>query len=294
MAASVASATDTYAERVAERGEALAPAERRVAELLLDLGPEATLLSAAALAEQLGTSDATVVRTAKSLGYSGLAELRRALAAYGDNPPLGERLRRTLEQAPDDELLTAAVRNHLAGLETLTRNVSPQAFQDAVAILAGCDRVVWRGVGPSAHLASYGQLITQRIGKPSTALVHTGTSFADELLTLAPNDAIVVFAYGRLQSHVRVLLEHAETLAAPVVLITDTLARRLEANVNTTLQCGRGAPGLFQSHGTTLVVIEALVLAIAAADQTESQASLTKLNELRAALVGRRIDVDRP
>jgi DNA-binding MurR/RpiR family transcriptional regulator len=124
--------------------------------------------------------------------------------------------------------------------------------------------------------------------------VHTGTSFADELLTLAPNDAIVVFAYGRLQSHVRVLLEHAESLAAPVVLITDTLARRLEANVNTTLQCGRGAPGLFQSHGTTLVVIEALVLAIAATDQTESQASLTKLNELRAALVGRRIDVDRP
>jgi DNA-binding MurR/RpiR family transcriptional regulator len=294
MVTSVASATDTYAERVAERGEELAPAERRVAELLLDLGPEATLLSAAALAEQLGTSDATVVRTAKSLGYSGLAELRRALATYGDNPPLGERLRRTLEQTPDDELLTAAIRNHLAALETLTRNVSPQAFQDAVAILSGCDRVVWRGVGPSAHLAAYGQLITQRIGKPSTALVHTGTSFADELLTLAPNDAIVVFAYGRLQSHVRVLLEHAESLAAPVVLITDTLARRLEANVNTTLQCGRGAPGLFQSHGTTLVVIEALVLAIAATDQAESQASLTKLNELRAALVGRRIDVDRP
>lgn len=294
MAIPVASATDTYAERVAARGEELAPAERRVAELLLDLGPEATLLSAAALAEQLGTSDATVVRTAKSLGYSGLAELRRALAAYGDNPPLGERLRRTLEQTPDDELLAAAIRNHLSALETLTRNVSPQAFQDAVAILAGCERVVWRGVGPSAHLAAYGQLITQRIGKPSTALVHTGTSFADELLTLAPDDAIVVLAYGRLQSHVRVLLEHAETLAAPVVLITDTLARSLDASVSTTLQCGRGAPGLFQSHGTTLVVIEALVLAIAATHQTEAQASLTRLNELRAALVGRRIDVDRP
>ena len=98
-------------------------------DLLLDLGPEATLLSAAALAEQLGTSDATVVRTAKALGYSGLAELRRALAAYGDNPPLGERLRRTLEQTSDDELFPSAIRNHLSALETLTRNVSPQAFQ---------------------------------------------------------------------------------------------------------------------------------------------------------------------
>ena len=221
------------------------PSRRRNGESrlhLLDLGPEVTLLSAAALAEQLGTSDATVVRTAKALGYGGLAELRRALATYGDNPPLPERLRRTLEQTPGDELFASAIHNHFAALESLTRNVSPEAFQSAVDILQRCNRVVWRGVGPSAHLAEYGRLITQRIGKPSGALVHTGTSFADELLTLAPKDAVVVFAYGRLQSHVRVLLEQAEMLAVPVVLITDTLGRRLEPSVAVTLECGRGAP----------------------------------------------------
>ena len=289
----VANATDTFADRVAERGEALAPAKRRVAEFLIDLGSEATLLSAASLAERLGTSDATIVRTAQSLGYSGLAELRRALAAYGESPPIGERLRRTLEQSPDDDLFPSAIRNHLAALETLTRNVSPQAFQAAVAILAGKDRVVWRGVGPSAHLAAYGQLMTQRIGKPSSALVHTGTSFADELLTLEPDDCVVLFAYGRLQPRPR-LLEHAGALQAPVVLITDVLGRRLEAGVTTTLQCSRGAPGLFASHGITLVVIEALVLAVGATQQPESEASLARLNELRAALTGRRIDVDTP
>lgn len=294
MRRSVANATDSFGDRVAGRGEHLAPAERRVAEMLVDLGPRATLLSAAALAERLGTSDATVVRTAKSLGYSGLAELRQALATYGSEPPLGERLRRTLEQKPGGNLFESAIRDHLAALEALTRNVSPLAFQGAVAILASCDRVVWRGVGPSAHLAGYGQLLTQRIGKPSSALVHTGTSFADELLTVTPKDAIVVFAYGRLQSHVRILIERAEALNAPVVLITDTIGRKLGSGRSTILQCGRGTPGLFASHGATLVVIEALVLAIADTHRTESQASLTTLNELRAALAGRRIDVDAP
>jgi DNA-binding MurR/RpiR family transcriptional regulator len=294
MTNTVATATDSYNERLAERGEELAPAERRVAQFLVDLGPDATLLSAAALAKQLGTSDATVVRTAKSLGYSGLAEMRRALAAHNDSPPLRERLRRTLDQAPGDQLLTSAIRNHVAALETLTRNVSTQAFQDAVSILASGDRVVWRGVGPSAALANYGQLLAQRVGKPSSALVHTGTSFADELLSLEPNDAIVVFAYGRLQTHVHVLLEHAKNLDLPVVLITDTLARRLADSVDVTLQCGRGTPGLFASHATTLVVVEALILAIAATDQTKSEASLARLNELRASLAGRRIDVDTP
>lgn len=294
MTRSVANATDEFGDRVARRGDALAPAERRVAELLLDLGPQATLLSAAALAEQLGTSDATVVRTAKSLGYSGLAELRRALATQGNNPPLDERLRRTLEQTSGDDLFASVIRGQLSALETLTNNVSPQVFQDAAAILAGSDRVVWRGVGPSAHLAGYGQMLTERIGKPSSALVHTGTSFADELLTLAPDDAVVVLAYGRLQSHVRVLLDRARTLDTPVVLITDNLGRKLGGDVDAVIESGRGTPGRFASHGTTLVVIEALVLAVAAADRAKSDASLTTLNELRAALAGRRIDVDTP
>jgi DNA-binding MurR/RpiR family transcriptional regulator len=136
--------------------------------------------------------------------------------------------------------------------------------------------------------------MSQRIGKASSALVHTGTSFADELLTLTPTDALVVFAYGRLQPHVRVLLEHAAALEMPVVLITDTLGRKLEDDVDVTLQSGRGAPGLFASHAPTLVLVEALVLAVAATDQTDAEASLARLNELRAALAGRRIDVDRP
>jgi len=39
-------------------------------------------------------------------------------------------------------------------------------------------------------------------------------------------------------------------------------------------------------------VVETLVLAIAATQQAQSEASLGKLNELRAAVAGRRIDVD--
>lgn len=292
MRSTVANATDDLEARLA-RSENLAPAERRVAEGLVGFGPEEALLSAAALAERLGTSDATVVRTAKALGYRGLADLRRGMAARSPEPPLAERLRRTLEQAPPEDLLAASIDRHLSALEALSRDVSSQQFHDAVAVIANSRRVVWRGVGPSAHLASYAELLSQRIGKPAIALVHTGTSFADELLAVAPDDAIVVFAYGRLQSHVRVLIDHASDLGAPVILVTDNRGRTPKG-VHTSLRCGRGTPGLFASHGVTLVVVEALVLAVAATDPARADASLATLNELRAELAGRRIDVDTP
>jgi DNA-binding MurR/RpiR family transcriptional regulator len=292
MASAVAAATDSFSDRVAAYSPGIAPAERRVAFGLLELGAEASVLSAAVLAERLGSSDATIVRTAKALGYSGLAELRRALVVHTSDPPIGERLRRSLERTSRGELFAATIANHVVALEALTRNVSAALFESAVTVLSASDRIVWRGVGPSAELARYGELLSARVGKPSTALVHTGTSFADELLTLASGDAIVLLAYGRLQSHVRILLERAEDLELPVVLITDASAARFGAAVHTTLECGRGAPGLFASHGVTLVVIEALVLAVAAGTRDVAQSSLSDLNDLRAALAGRRVDVD--
>jgi DNA-binding MurR/RpiR family transcriptional regulator len=290
---SVANATSLEA-RVAERLASLAPAERRVATNLVDLGAEAALLSAAALAERLGTSDATVVRTAKALGYAGLAELRQALLVEGANPSPGERLRRTLDDLHDQDVLSATITNHVAALDSLMHAVVVTEFERAVATLNASRRVVWRGVGPSAHLARYGQILTERVGKPSRALVETGTSFADELLTLAPGDAVVVLAYGRMQRHVTVLLERAVSLGVPVVAATDMLPAALGGVPVATLRSGRGTPGLFASHGTTVVLIEALVLGIAAADRQTAESTLASLNELRADIAGRRIDVDRP
>jgi DNA-binding MurR/RpiR family transcriptional regulator len=283
---------EPFADRLVERQADLAPAERRVAEYLAVAGPEAALLSAAELAVRIGTSDATVVRTAKALGYRGLGELRWALAAVSTNPPLADRLRRTLDHAPADELLASAVSDHVATLDALTRNVTPDAFGRAVDILAASRRIVWRGVGPSAYLAGYGALLAERIGASSRALVHVGTSFADELLTLARGDAVVILAYGRPQVDVRVLVERAHDLELPVVLITDTLGPRFADDVAVVLTSGRGRPGLFASHGVTLVLIEALVLAVAATDRPAAETSLTTLNQLRAELAGRRIDVD--
>ena len=270
---------EAFGDRVAARRPSLSPAERRVADHFLALGPRATVLSAAALAAEVGTSDATVVRTAKALGYTGLAELRHALAEARDNPAPGERLRRTLDHISADHVMSTTLDDHLAGLDELARDVDPASFQRAVDVLTSRPGIAWRGVGPSAHLAGYAAVLAQRIGKPSHALVHTGTSFADELLGLGPDTAVVLFAYGRPQAHVQVLISRAQELDDPVVLVTDTLA---------------GRPGLFASHGTTLVLIEALIVAVAAADRAAADASLQTLNDLRAELAGRRVDVDTP
>jgi DNA-binding MurR/RpiR family transcriptional regulator len=288
----VANTTSDLARRVADRADDLAPAERRFAIWLLDAGPDASLLSAAAMAAAVGISDATVVRTAKALGYPGLAELRRSLAAHVREPALTERLHRTLEQSRHDDLFSAIIHNHTTAVDALVRDVPPRQFDRAVALLARADRIAWRGVGPSAHLAEYGMLLTRRMGKQAIAMTQTGTSFADELLALHTGDTVVLLAYGKPQTHVSVLLRRASALQVPVVLVTDNSNNSPRPARGTTLLSGRGLPGQFASHGTTLVMIEALVLGLAATQRSEADKALDTLNDLRAALAGRRMDVD--
>src|SRR4029453_19253620 len=86
----------SFAERVAEVGPSLSPGSRRIAEHLLGAGPEVVLLSAAELAAEIGTSDASIIRAAKAPGSPGLDALRRPITAWAAEPSLEDRLRRSL------------------------------------------------------------------------------------------------------------------------------------------------------------------------------------------------------
>jgi DNA-binding MurR/RpiR family transcriptional regulator len=284
---------DTTPRLAARLDRITSPAERRVAEFLLEAGARAAPLSAQEIAAAVGTSDATVVRAAKSLGYPSLRDLRRSLTDEANDVDLAARLGATIGDSPSphDVLATAADRQ-LTALHTLLRRVSAKDFDEAAAILANATRVWWCGTGPSAHLATYAAFLSRRLGKPSGSLTHAGTDHADELLALETNHAVVVLAYGRIHPYVHVLLQRAADLDAEVVLITDTLNPRSASPIAAQLNAGRGAPGLFATHGPTIVLLEALVLAIAASDPRRSEDALATLNELRRSIAGKRVDVD--
>ncbi len=284
---------NTTAPLAARLDRLTSPAERAVAEFLVSSGARAAAMSAQQIADAAGTSDATVVRTAKSLGYENLRELRQAIVDDPAEVDLPARLRATLATtSATHDFLSDAVERQLGALDALVRRVSPEDFERATRTLATASRLWWSAIGPSAFLASYAAFLCRRLGTPAGTLIHAGPDHADELLDVGRRDAVIVLAYGRIHAHVRVLLDHAAAVGAPVVLITETATPRAPGTVTVQLNAGRGAPGLFATHGATIVLIESLVLAIAAQHPRRSTASLETLNELRRELAGKRVDVD--
>jgi DNA-binding MurR/RpiR family transcriptional regulator len=272
----------------------LSPTEQRVARFFGEHREEAVFVSALEIAQQLGTSDATVVRTAQRLGYTGLPELKRELfEALRTRATPALRLGRRLEQLGDEPaaILDHVLSWHIDLIEAARRTVQADAFARAIQIVHVADRVLTFGTGPSASLAEYMTIKLARFGRQAAAITATGMGLADALLNMRRGDALVVMDYGRLSREADVTLKRATDVRAPVILLTDVLALELSGRFDVALVSPRGTSGDLGSVVSTMSVLEALLLGLAKRDRAPSLAAFEALNDLRAQIVGTRVDV---
>ncbi|MFC7397179.1 MurR/RpiR family transcriptional regulator [Chelatococcus sp. GCM10030263] len=278
----------TFEGRIAPLIPTLSPAEQRVARFFLDRREAVLLASAVEIAALAGASDATVVRTARSLGFSGLADLREAVLTdlANDAASPSGRLKRTLEETGDGaaDALRHTLAAHEESLAVLRDEAFEAGFIRAVEYLRCAERRHVFGIGPSSAMAEYATLQMNRIGFATTALSTTGIGLADRLLGLKSGDALLMIAYAPIYREVAVTLDVAERLALPTILVSDSLGPFVGGQVREVLPVPRGRAGNLAMHGATLVVIEALVTALASGSPDGALASLEDLAGLRGAL----------
>jgi len=269
-----------------------------VCRTLAEITPEHLLYkSAAELGAETRTSNATVVRTLQSLGYSGLAELKGLIAGPFTTITAPEvRARRRAESAGGDlqNVWDRVTTEAIERIELLRRTISMEAYAKAVGLLLDANQIVTYGFGASFVVADHLALKLRRIGRRSRVLSGSGFRLADELLAIERNDGVVVFAPGRLLADVEVLLDRTRAVGAECILVTDELVGRLEDAVSLLLHAPNTPTGLTGEPLSTLALADALAQGIAASDVeavVEASHTLTTVRQqmgFRAAAVEQR------
>jgi DNA-binding MurR/RpiR family transcriptional regulator len=289
-------AANSFDERASARMEQLSPIEREVTRFFQANREEVLVASASSLAAKIGTSDATVVRTVQTLGYSGLGELRRQLAdeIRSDLSP-ASRLERTLGTVGDalEQALQSTLAIHLQAIEDLRRNVSPALFARAVGKIRDARRVVIFGIGPSAAIADYFAVQLRRFGFDCITVTNTGLLIADDLIRIRRGDLVIILAYSRVYLELRALFDRIDDTHAKAILLTDTLGAALRNRVEMVLPVARGRVDSFSMHTATMAMVEALLVGIATAGPKDVIDSLRELNRLRAMVAGDNVELGR-
>jgi DNA-binding MurR/RpiR family transcriptional regulator len=279
-------------ERIA--AASLTPSEAQVAAFMAANPGLVAVSSTAELGSYTSTSDATVVRTSKKLGYGNFRELRHsALAISGRHRDPSKVLDHQLAQITGGSPgLHIVLRDTARVLAQLEDDLDENAWEQAVSTLAGAKRVITFGVGPSGCPAEYLGIRLGRTGVPTMTVTATGLRLADALLDMRSDDVVVLFATLRRFREIDAIVDHARDTGAKTIVVSETLGEALRSRVDVVLSTPQTTTGTSDGVLIGMVLAHALNLSVAARDQVAAVKSMERLNALRGGVVGEWLDVE--
>ena len=278
------------ASRVNQQWARLSKTERVVARYLAATAPhEIMLATAGEIGARTATSDATVVRTARRLGYSGLPELKSSLGAHLTSalaPQISSRLHFSHTTKDLSTRMTRVLADARQRIESLSRAMDIAQLAKAIELTASASEVFCYGWGTNELSARYLALRLNRIGKRSRASGATGFVLADDLLSISANQTIVIFAPGRMLPELCLLVDHANASGVGVVLITENLDGEILDRADAVLT-DESSPGALTAEPLCQILIaDLLVLGTMAVAEQTAVSTYEVLTRLRQEIVG--------
>jgi DNA-binding MurR/RpiR family transcriptional regulator len=260
---------------IRSRLPALPGLARTVAQQLLDDPAGCARLSLGELAERVDTSEATVARTARLLGYRGFRELRMALlaaaAAAGPGPDTaGPALLGPVSAADDlDTVVAKLSRDERESLTDTERTLDTAVLRRVVALVAEARRVDLYGLMSSGLVAQDLAQKLLRIGVAAQA--HTELHLAvTSALQLGPEDVAIGISHSGTTTEVIEPLQHARANGAAAVALTGNDRAPLAAAADHVLFASQGRetelpPVALASRTSQLLVTDCLFIGVAKA-----------------------------
>jgi DNA-binding MurR/RpiR family transcriptional regulator len=217
-------------DRIRQHLGQLTPRQRRVADLLARDPRKLAFTSAAALAQQAGVSEATVIRLAISLGYDGFADMQARLQAQANQQleQVGLARLSTLRGGfgGQGDILTTVARRHQENIQATVAGVDPTVFQAVAQRLATADRV---RVAAHHWSRSLGLLLVDLLRSVTFDTQMFGGQEEREwqLATLTDRSVVVGIGFPRYTAETLALLRGARDRGAAVVALTDSIASPL-------------------------------------------------------------------
>ena len=260
----------------------LRPAERRVADEILDDPKRAVHLSITELAKRAEVSDSTVVKFCKRLGYKGFQEFKILLAQDVATKPIltdGE-----IELGNDVKTIKEKIfQASINALQDTARVLDSDALEVAVQAIAKAKEIHFYGLGASGIVAQYAERKFSRIGLRVGAFVDTHMQIA-RAVHLQPGDVAISLSFSGETKEIVEANRAAKVAGALSIAITSYSRSTLAQEADLLLLISahenvcRGAS--LSCHLTQLSTIDTLFTAVALADHSRTAQAIERTKDI--------------
>jgi len=225
---------------------------------------EAIFLTASQLAENVGVSEATVVRLAQALGFDGYPGMQRKFRqGLQDRLSTVTRLEHTVDHVRQTgDIVVKVLQEDIHNLSQTLRNLSLDIFERAVADLSSAKRIFVVGLrgahAPALTLSTY----LRFLGKQAHLLVPGHGEMWDILQGLGRSDLVVGISFPRYTQVTLEVLEHARKKRARVGAITDSPLSPLARHAHWVLTAHCQLDSFIESFTAATSLVNALLTAM--------------------------------
>lgn len=199
--------------------DSLKTAEKKAADLFL-MKPEffatASIVEAANAA---GCSEATIVRLARKLGYSGYPELKSALIEGRDSNHL-QLYEGITEEDDCDAVVKKVFQASIQAMEDTLNVLDMEEYKRAVDVLCNANKIMICGVGDAASVARSGYQKFMRIGLD----VRVSEDIDVQLITashMSKGDVVIAISHSGRTKSILDVVKYARSTGATIMSITN-------------------------------------------------------------------------
>lgn len=252
----------TIRNRIKENYETFSAKELRVAEYVMKNYQQSMLLSSTELANAAGVSDTTVVRFAKSLGFSGFLQYRNQIKKeyvptqkiYASLSSLAD------EQKNEEALIPWYFHGLLKNCNDFFNQIPESQIEKMVRLIKEAETVYLFGIGSDVVIAHFLENYLRLMGIRCITITEEGLAMKEKFFAMKEHDCLFMSAYPTLEQSDYWVCDYVKRKNAKLLLLTDSELTAHKLNADVSINVKETLDTFFNSYVLSMGVCNAILL----------------------------------
>lgn len=261
--------------------EKMTKSQHKIADYILENPHSIPFITAAKLAEMTGVSEATVVRFATFLGFSGYNDMQQHLASSIEKRlNTVERLNISSDYYSETERAIYDIFNEdIKNIQTTMQRINVEDFERAAQHILDAEKIYIIANRSAYSLGSFLQYwFNIMLGK--SELVSTTEAIFDQIQQVNEKDVVIGISYARYTKSTLDAVSYASEKNATIIALTDEYSAPITAYANISLFAESNMHSFLDSFVAPMSVINTLIAYIGNQQQKVIQERLENFEEL--------------
>lgn len=253
----------------------------KIATYILENQTTVPFFTVGKLAKMAGVSDATVVRFATSLGYSGYPEMQQYMQnSVKQQLTTTERLKMSQKvYNKESSGVYEVFQDDIANIKSTMEKLDEDAFHEAVKCLLQARRVYVIANRSATSLGVFLEYYLQ-IVLNNVELLQSLENSSEKLYNLSEKDVVIGVSFDRYTKSTIHMFSFAKEKNATTIAITDNLLSPLIPHADIPLTASSQMPSFIDSFVAPLSLINALIMFVGKEKQVDIHDRLEVLEDI--------------